>query len=148
MLDPQILATLTERFYQRASADPVLGPVIAAAIPAGKMAEHQAVFSAFWARFLLGAEGYKGNAFTAHSGLPLKAAHFARWLEIFAEVAVDCLPAELAARALAQAQHMSRCLQGGTADDQRVAWPLGRAVKPTDGAPAAVASDGHGCGSN
>ena len=84
MLDDQPLAELTRRFYEKADLDPILGPVILAALPVERRAEHFAVFRDFWAKMLFGTEGYGGNALTAHAGLVLEARHFERWLEIFA----------------------------------------------------------------
>jgi hemoglobin len=147
VLDDQTLAELTRRFYEKADLDPVIGPVIQAALPVERRAEHFAVFRDFWAKMLFGTEGYGGNAFTAHAGMVLEARHFERWLEIFAELAEEMLPPDIAARALAQARHMSQCLQGKPGDhhaERSVAVPLGRAVK---GKPRlAVAKSGGGCG--
>jgi hemoglobin len=133
MLDDQALDRLTRRFYAVADKDPLLGPVIRAALPGDKLEAHFAVFRDFWSRFLLGTDRYAGNAFVAHQGLTLEAAHFDRWLEIFAEIAAQELPADVAAQALAQAKHMSGCLQGRpdhSHGNTTVSWPLGRAAKP------------------
>ena len=137
MVTEQMLSELTTRFYQLADADPILGPILAETLPPERRAEHFQVFTAFWSRFLLGSNHYTGNAFQAHAGLTLDAKHFERWLEIFAEVAASLLPDEVAAKALAQARHMSSCLQGrpGHHHGHQIAWPLGRAVK-TATAPA------------
>lgn len=133
MLDDAVLDALTERFYERADRDPLLGPILAAALPSPKRPEHFAVFRDFWSRILLGSDRYGGNAFRAHEGLPLQAAHYDRWLEIFAEVAGELLPADAAERALSQARHMSGCLQGKPSEhheDSVVSWPLRRAARP------------------
>ncbi len=97
---------------------------------------------------LLGAEGYGGDAFTAHAGLVLEPRHFERWLEIFAELAAELLPPEVAAKALAQARHMSECLQGKPAHhhERRVAWPLSRAAKGKTRLPVAPSGGRSGCG--
>jgi len=144
------LAELTLRFYEIADADPLLGPVIRAAIPTEKRGEHFATFRDFWSGMLLGSERYSGNAFAAHANLTLEPAHFQRWLEIFAQVAADILPPETAERALAQARHMSECLQGKSSHhhgDNQVAWPLGRAAKSGRRLPTA-GGGGCGCGSH
>lgn len=150
MLDEEALAELTQRFYDKAEADPLLGPVILAAIPTERRGQHFAVFADFWSAMLLGTERYGGNAFTAHAGLTLEAAHFDRWLEIFAEVAAETLPPELAARALAQAKHMSGCLQGKPDHAHhgatQVAVPLGRAARPVKAKLSSVKAPGGGCG--
>jgi len=151
MLDDQALAELTARFYERADADPLLGPVLQAALPIEKRAEHFAVFRDFWSRMLLGTDHYRGNAFTAHTGLVLDSRHFERWLEIFAELAADILPPEIAAQALAQARHMSECLQGKPAahhQDKTVAWPLARTETGKTRLPSVKTGGGCGCGSH
>lgn len=136
MIDEAVLDDLTKRFYDRADRDPLLGPVIAAALPAERRAEHMAVFRDFWANVLLGSGRYAGSPSQAHAAMALEPRHFERWLEIFAEVAGETLPARQAEAALAQARHMSECLQGrpsGHCHDNRFAWPLGRAGKPPQG---------------
>lgn len=152
MLDDGLLDTLTVRFYEKADADPILGPILAKALPPGRRAEHFAIFRDFWSRILLGSERYGGNAFKAHEGLPLAAEHFTRWLEIFGELAGELLPAAAAAKALAQARHMSDCLQGKPshhhAAETKVAWPLGRAVKADRRLTTVSQGGGCGCGSH
>ena len=130
MVDDPTLDALTAAFYDRAEADPVIGPVIRAALPAERRAQHLVVFREFWSSFLGGTQCSHGDVFAAHAGMALEARHFERWLEIFAAVAAERLPPEVAGRMLAQARHMGECLQGKGGRHHRVAWPLGRAVRP------------------
>ena len=122
-----MIATAVDRFYQLAGRDPVIGPVFAASV--GDWPGHLAVVRDFWSKVLLGTERYQGDPFKAHGGMTLEDRHFDRWLDIFAQVAGETLPAEAAGRAMDQARHMRRCLQGGRCDHRprRVALPLARA---------------------
>ena len=123
------IAVAVERFYDVAGQDPTIGPFFAGAVhdwPA-----HLAVVRDFWSKILLGTERYQGDPFKAHEGMKLEPVFFTRWLEIFAQVAGEILPPEAAAKAMAQAQHMSQCLQGGRCEGapRRITLPLVRAPR-------------------
>ncbi len=105
------LERLVKEFYGAAGADPVLGPVFAAAIP--DWDEHYRVVQNFWSRTLLGTQRYSGMPFAAHVSLNLKPEHFTRWVALFSATAQRVLPAVAAARAIAKVEHMSTCFQAG-----------------------------------
>jgi truncated hemoglobin YjbI len=105
------LKRLVERFYGRAAADPLLGPVFARAIPDWE--GHYQIVQNFWSRTLLGTARYSGMPFAAHISLQLKPEHFTRWVALFKETAVEVLDEVAAARAIAKVEHMSTCFQAG-----------------------------------
>lgn len=105
------LQRLVERFYGRAAADPLLGPVFARAIPDWE--GHYRIVQNFWSRTLLGTARYSGMPFAAHIPLQLKPEHFARWVALFRETAAEVLDQVAAARAIAKVEHMSTCFQAG-----------------------------------
>lgn len=98
-------------FYAKAHADPLLEPVMTAAI--ADFERHVATVCDFWSRALLGTERYQGKAFPAHVGLPIRPEHFERWLGLFAEAAASELPAPQAMAAIDKAQHMAKSFMAG-----------------------------------
>jgi hemoglobin len=98
-------------FYKRGLADPVLGPVLAGSIH--DLETHVATVANFWSKSLLHTERYDGHPYTVHTHLPVGPEHFARWLELFKEAAVENLPQTQAEQAVAKATHMAECFQAG-----------------------------------
>lgn len=80
-LDEIVLDRLVRRFYMDARLDPDLGPIFSAHVTDWEL--HFARMVDFWASVGLLAGRYHRNALQAHRVLPLQAAHFARWLELF-----------------------------------------------------------------
>lgn len=82
---PQQIAEMVRGFYAKVNTDDVLGPVF------NDVAEvdwdhHLPKLTAFWARALLGIDGYHGNPFARHAQIhqaSLTPAHFERWLALF-----------------------------------------------------------------
>lgn len=105
------LMRLVKEFYSKASADPVLGPVFARAIPDWE--GHYQIVQNFWSRTLLGTTRYSGLPFAAHIPLQLKPEHFVRWVALFKDTANHVLEPVAAARAIAKVEHMSTCFQAG-----------------------------------
>ena len=122
-----MITAVVDRFYRIAEQDPVIGPVFAGTV--GDWPGHLQIVRDFWSQILLGTSRYQGDAFKAHAGMTLEPRHFDRWLEILAQVAGEILPPDLAAKAMAQANHMRQCLQGGTCDHKPhlIKLPLPRA---------------------
>ena len=98
-------------FYARASADPLIGPVFERMV--ADWEGHLRTICDFWSRSLLGTQRYAGNPFSAHIGLNLKPAFFARWLDLFRKSVREELPEAAADRAIARVEHMSTCFQAG-----------------------------------
>ncbi|MEP9352477.1 group III truncated hemoglobin [Xanthobacter sp. KR7-65] len=105
------LMRLVQDFYGKASADPLLGPVFARAIPDWE--SHYSIVQDFWSRTLLGTTRYSGIPFAAHVSLQLRPEHFVRWVALFRESAAAVLDPVAAARAVAKVEHMSSCFQAG-----------------------------------
>jgi hemoglobin len=98
-------------FYEKGGADPLLGPVFAAAIP--DLDSHIQTVANFWSKSLLHTERYEGHPFSSHMNLPVEPEHFSRWLELFAEAAKETLPQTQASQAIAKASHMTQCFKAG-----------------------------------
>jgi hemoglobin len=73
---------LVEGFYAAARTDALLGPVFEARL-ARSWPEHLNVMTHFWSTILFARSLYHGNPLSRHVGLPLTAAHFSRWVELW-----------------------------------------------------------------
>ncbi|HEV2363516.1 MAG TPA: group III truncated hemoglobin [Caulobacteraceae bacterium] len=94
-----MITALVAAFYRKARADQLLGPVFAARITDWE--PHLARMVAFWSSVMLMTGAYHGRPMELHNPLPIDAAHFDRWLELFEETARElCPPA--AAQAFAE----------------------------------------------
>lgn len=83
-VDMLMIRAVVDDFYARIRQDPMLGPVFEAHIQ--DWGPHLAKMYGFWSTVLLGDRQYKGNPFEKHLAMPeLSAAHFRRWLNLFAE---------------------------------------------------------------
>lgn len=98
-------------FYAKGTADPLLGPVFANAIP--ELGPHLKIIENFWSKSLLGTDRYQGHPFPVHMNLPIEPQHFERWLQLFVETARETLPKTQAEQAVAKASHMTQCFQSG-----------------------------------
>ncbi len=80
------IVEMVRRFYRDVQTDDLLGPVFND-IANVDWDAHLPKLTAFWARALLGIDGYQGNPFArhaaAHAVAPLTSAHFRRWLTLF-----------------------------------------------------------------
>ncbi|MEZ5246021.1 MAG: group III truncated hemoglobin [Acidimicrobiales bacterium] len=80
------IADMVRRFYRDVNTDDLLGPVFNDVVGVD-WDTHLPKLTAFWARALLGIDGYQGNPYArhaeAHALSPLTGAHFARWLSLF-----------------------------------------------------------------
>jgi hemoglobin len=100
-----------KRFYEKGDADPLLGPIFAKSI--AELEPHLEIVANFWSHALLGTTRYQGTPFGVHVNLPVEPEHFRRWLALFVETAEETMPSDLAAAAIARAEHMTQCFQSG-----------------------------------
>jgi len=114
-VDEPMIRKLVHAFYARVRRDPVLGPIFEAAIGDG-WDEHLAKLCDFWSSVLLMTGRFKGQPMAVHARLPdIGAAHFARWLDLFADTAADVCPPPAAALFRDKAQMIAQSLQLGLA---------------------------------
>ncbi len=113
-----MIATLVRRFYERARADAVIGPVFMGAVQ--HWDEHIANITDFWSSVMLRTGRYQGRPMRPHLILPLEAHHFDRWLALFEETANEvCSAPDIAqafivrARRIADSFEMARASQRG-----------------------------------
>jgi truncated hemoglobin YjbI len=105
------LDRLVRRFYARATADALIGPVFGRAVTDWE--HHFETIRGFWSKTLLGTQRYTGNPFSSHISLDLRPEFFDRWLDLFRLTAREELPQAAADRAIAKVEHMSSCFQAG-----------------------------------
>ncbi|WP_434613339.1 group III truncated hemoglobin [Arthrobacter sp. A5] len=105
---------LVTAFYGRAFADPLLGPVFLD-VAHMDLARHMPIMADFWETVLFRARLYRRNALAVHFDLnakePLTAAHFGRWLELWAATVDDLFHGEKARLAKLQAERIAGSIQ-------------------------------------
>ena len=104
-----MLRTLVHGFYAKARNDAVLGPIFAARITDWE--PHLERMVAFWSSVALMTGRYHGRPVPAHTPLPIGAAHFERWLQLFRETAQEVCTPEGAAHVIVRAERIARSLR-------------------------------------
>ena len=110
LTEPQI-AQLVRRFYARARADAVLGPVFEAAVDDWEA--HLAHLTRFWSVVMLGAGRFGGNPMAAHARHPITPEMFDRWLALWAETTDELFGPEIAGEFQARAARIAESLKLG-----------------------------------
>jgi len=82
-LEPEEIARLVDRFYEKVRHDALLGPVFNPVI--ADWDEHKVLMTSFWCSVALGAGTYRGNPMAAHRPLGATLEHFERWLALWRE---------------------------------------------------------------
>src|ERR1700743_1651880 len=117
-----MIERLVRSFYERVRTDAMLAPVFDARITDWE--PHLQQMCAFWSSVALMSGRYHGTPMPKHMPLPIDAAHFDRWLELFEATAAEICPPEAAAHFVERAQRIAARLQLGVAG-ANVVW-LGR----------------------
>jgi hemoglobin len=101
---------LVRAFYGRALADPMIG-FLFTDVAKMDLEAHIPVIASFWETILLGARSYGGGAFRPHAALhaqvPLRGAHFERWLALWRETVDELFAGERAELAKAHAERVA-----------------------------------------
>lgn len=100
-------------FYAAARRDPLIGPVFEARVD--DWDRHLGRMCAFWSSVALMSGRYAGTPMQAHAPLPIEAAHFDRWLALWAETARLRCPPAAAERFVTLAARIARSLAHGIA---------------------------------
>jgi hemoglobin len=109
-LNDAVLECVVRSFYGTAREDPILAPLFA---HVADWETHIAKITAFWSSVALMSGRYHGQPMAAHMPLPLKPAHFARWLELFEQtVRAICTP-EGAEHLMIRARRIAQSLELG-----------------------------------
>jgi hemoglobin len=110
----QMIHDLVHGFYGKIRADPALGPIFNRMV--GDWDEHLAKMCDFWSSVLLMTGRFKGTPMAAHARIPdIRPTHFARWLHVFQQTAVEVCPPQAAALFVAKSEMIAQSLQLGIA---------------------------------
>lgn len=110
-LQPQHIAELVDRFYDKVRVHPDLGPVFNAAVH--DWDDHKRVLTSFWSSVALKTASYRGNPMSAHRPHPIRAEHFDQWLALWRETTEEVLAPAHAAQLLDYAQRIGQSLRYG-----------------------------------
>jgi len=121
-IDDAMIETLVRTFYARVQQDPLLGPIFAERIEAWE--PHIARIRAFWSSVALMTGDYHGQPMRLHMALPVDAAHFDRWLDLFEATARELCPPAAAAHFIERAHRIADSLELGI-NAQRGVLPTG-----------------------
>jgi hemoglobin len=106
---------LVRAFYGRAFADPIIG-FLFTDVARLDLEAHVPRITSFWETILLGARTYGGGAFRPHAELhfkvPLRRAHFERWVAIWNETVDELFAGERAELAKAHAARVAAAFHG------------------------------------
>jgi hemoglobin len=110
-IDEAGLKAQVERFYGRARQDPVLGPLFESAIQ--DWPPHIEAITDFWSGAMLKTGRYHGNPLAEHAKHPIQPAMFDRWLELWAQTALDLFEPEPAQALIERSELIGRSLKLG-----------------------------------
>jgi hemoglobin len=110
-LDEAAIARLVDHFYDKVTADALIGPVFNAVVH--DWPEHKRLLTRFWCSVALGAASYRGNPMAMHRPLPIRAEHFDRWLALWRATCAEELDEAGAARMVDYAERIGRSLKYG-----------------------------------
>ena len=112
-IDEDMIRYLVHGFYDEVRADTVLGPIFAASIE--DWGPHLERMCTFWSSVTLMTGYYHGRPMQKHAPLPVDAAHFDRWLALFAETAQEICPPPAADHFIERARMIAESLELGIA---------------------------------
>lgn len=107
-----MIRSLVHAFYARVRRDPVLGPIFNSRVH--DWDAHLTTLCKFWSSVTLLTGAYKGRPMVVHAALPdIDASHFARWLALFRETALDVCPPEAAQLFIDRSERIAQSLKQG-----------------------------------
>ena len=131
---------LVRAFYARAFEDPLIGWLFTD-VAKLDLEAHVPQITSFWETVLLGARSYAGGAFRPHAELHMKAelraAHFERWLVLWAETVDERFGGERAELAKSHAKRVAHAFHGRLATLPAAA-PAGGSLQVTVHGPPPV----------
>jgi hemoglobin len=125
-----MIERLVHAFYDKVRADAVLGPVFDARIR--DWGPHLKQMCAFWSSVALMTGRYHGTPMVKHAPLPVDAAHFDRWLELFEETAREVCPPEAKAHFVERARRIASSLELGIANANGVILGIGERFRRSE----------------
>lgn len=126
-VDEAMIERLVHRFYADVRADSLLGPVFEARI--ADWGPHLERMCEFWSSVVLRTGRYHGQPMPKHAALPVEAAHFDRWLALFAATAREVCGAA-APIFIDRAGRIAQSLELGVATSRGLLLGLGDRLPP------------------
>ena len=77
------IVLMVDTFYQKVQQDELIGPIFNSRIAPEAWPAHLDRMYTFWTTILLNQPGYSGQPFEKHRDMPIDAAHFERWVNLF-----------------------------------------------------------------
>lgn len=127
-IDEAMIQRLVHAFYGKVRVDAELGPIFAARVV--DWGPHIERMCAFWSSVMLRTSHYDGRPMQKHAPLPMGAAHFDRWLALFAATAQEVCPAVVAAQFIARARMIAASLEFGIATHRGQQLSAGERLPP------------------
>ena len=119
----EMIERLVHAFYAKVRRDPAIGPIFNRAV--ADWDHHLAKLVDFWSSVTLMTGRFKGAPMAVHTRLPdIRPTHFARWLHLFRETALETCPPEAAALFIAKSEMIGQSLQLGIAAHRGELPPL------------------------
>ena len=112
-IDEPMIERLVHRYYDKARADSMLGPVFDSKVH--DWDHHLAQMRRFWSSVATMSGTYHGSPMPKHMVLPIDAAHFDRWLALFEETAQELCPPVAAEHFIVRARRIAQSLELGVA---------------------------------
>ena len=125
-----MIERLVHAFYDKVRADAMLGPIFDARIR--DWGPHLKQMCAFWSSVALMTGRYHGTPMVKHAPLPVDAAHFDRWLELFEQTAREVCPGEAEAHFVERARRIAASLELGIANANGVMLGLGERFRRSE----------------
>ena len=119
----EMIERLVRSFYARVRTDAMLAPIFDARIKDWE--PHLQQMCAFWSSVALMSGRYHGAPMPKHLPLPVDAAHFDRWLELFEATAKEVCPPAAAEHFIERARRIAASLELGVAGANGVLLGLG-----------------------
>jgi hemoglobin len=132
-IDEAMIESLVNAFYARVRRDPVLAPVFDARIKDWE--PHLKQMYAFWSSVALMTGRYHGTPMVKHTPLPVDAAHFDRWLELFEQTAREVCPLTAAEHFVERARRIAASLELGIANANGIMLAVGERFRRQGEAP-------------
>jgi hemoglobin len=117
-IDERMIERLVRDFYSRIREDGLLGPVFDTRIRDWE--PHLRRMCDFWSSVVLSSGVYRGQPMRMHLPLPVDAAHFDRWLELFERTVRDLFGDQVASHFIEPARRIATSLEFGIASSQGV----------------------------
>jgi len=122
-IDEPMIERVVRGFYAKVRQDELLGPVFDARIK--NWEPHLQKMCQFWSSVALMSGRYHGSPMVKHLPLPVDAAHFDRWLDLFRQTVRELCPPTAQTHFIERAERIAQSLELGIATHNRVMLRVG-----------------------